>query len=154
MRIITEKITDRNEIRPYIIQADKPKFNDIFFETYAKLSSMTKFQPVFATVSYDNFQFMVDFEKSIADLYKHIKLIRNSNVIEMGIINTYSKSQPFMQKLQSLTEDLSYIANTHIKIIEREGSIFIYGVKPRTYLYYLKTTFDKGYPNIELIPIV
>ncbi len=154
MRIITEKITDRNEIRPYIIQADKKKFNSVFFDTYANLSSMTKFQPVFASVSYDNLQFMVDFESSIADLYKHIKLIRNSNVIEMGIINTYNKSQPSKQKLISLTEDLSYVSNTHVKIIEREGSIFIYGVKPRTYIYHMETNYDSGVPKIELKPIV
>jgi hypothetical protein len=155
MRILMEKLTDRKEIRPYIIQVEKENFNDIFFDVYAKLSSITKFQPVFAGISYDTLQFMVEFEKAIAHFYKHLKLIRNSNVIELGIINTYkSGDESTSPKLASLTQDMSYAADTHIKIIERQGAIFIYGIKPRTYLYHLQNVYEKGFPQFKLLPIV
>jgi hypothetical protein len=155
IRILMEKLTDRNEIRPYIIQVDSENFNDVFFDTYAKLSSLTKFQPVFAGISYDTLQFMVDFENAISHFYKHLKMIRNSNIIELGIINTNkSKDVSITQRVGSLTEDMSYAAETHLKIIERDGAIFIYGIKPRTGLYYLKNVYTKGYPQIKLIPIV
>jgi hypothetical protein len=150
-----EKLTDRNEIRPYIIQVESENFNDLFFDTYAKLSSLTKFQPVFAGVSYDTLQFMVDFEKSISHFYKHLKMIRNSNIVELGIINTYkAKDVSMSNKVGSLTEDMSYAADSHVKIIEKDGAILIYGIKPRTGLYYLKNVYNRGYPQIELLPIV
>ncbi len=37
---------------------------------------------------------MVDFEQAIAHFYKHLKMIRNSNIIELGIINT-NKSKDY-----------------------------------------------------------
>lgn len=150
VRILMEKLTDRNEIRPYIIQVESENFNDVFFDTYAKLSTVTKFQPILAGISYDTLQFMVDFEKAIAHFYKHLKMIRNSNIIEIGVIN----SKKTMGEGKDLTTDMSYAADTHLKIIERNGAIFIYGIKPRTYLYYLRTNYHNGYPQIELIPIV
>jgi KaiC/GvpD/RAD55 family RecA-like ATPase len=155
MRILMEKLTDRNEIRPYIILTEQNNFNDVFFDVYAKLSSNTKFQPVFAGISYDTLQFMVDFKSAISHFYRHLKMIRNSNVIELGIINTY-KSKDLLREGQvgSLTEDMSYAADTHIKIIERHGAILIFGIKPRTGLFYLKNTNEKGYPQVSLIPIV
>jgi KaiC/GvpD/RAD55 family RecA-like ATPase len=155
MRILMERLTDRNEIRPYIIQTDKETFNEVFFDVYAKLSSATKFQPVFAGVSYDTLQFMVDFKGAISHFYKHLKMIRNSNVIELGIINTYKTKDVRMDnQVGSLTEDMSYVADTHVKIIERSGAILIYGIKPRTCLYYMRNSYVDGYPQIKLIPIV
>ncbi len=38
VRILMEKLTDRNEIRPYILQVDSENFNEVFFDIYAKLS--------------------------------------------------------------------------------------------------------------------
>jgi KaiC/GvpD/RAD55 family RecA-like ATPase len=155
MRILIEKLTDRNEIRPYILQTDKENFNDTFFDVYTKLSSETKFQPVFAGVSYDTLQFMVDFKKAIAQFYLHLKMIRNSNIIELGIINTYKTKDVRMDsQIGSLTEDMSYTADTHFKIIEYNGAMFLYGIKPRTYIFYLQNTYEKGYPQVLLTPIV
>ena len=149
-----EKLSDRNEIRPYITQIDKENFNEIFFDTYAKLSSITKFQPVFAAISYNTLTFMVDFNKAISQFDQHITKIRNSNVIELGIINSTRSNINASSPLSTLTNDLSYVADTHLKIFEQNGAIFIYGIKPRTQLYYMENDFSLGFPQIKLIPIV
>ncbi len=154
MRILMEKLSDRNEIRPYITQIDKKNFNEVFFDTYAKLSSITKFQPVFATISYNTLTFMVDFNKAIRQFDQHITKIRNSNVIELGIINSTRSNINASSPLSTLTNDISYVADTHLKIFEQNGAIFIYGIKPRTQLYYMENDFSLGYPQIKLIPIV
>ncbi|MHA1794749.1 MAG: RAD55 family ATPase [Promethearchaeota archaeon] len=155
MKILQNQISDRKEIRPYIRQVDEENFNEVFFDTYSKLSSVSKFQPVFAGISYDNLQFMVDFNKTIGLFDKHLKLIRNSNVIELGIINSSRSGNSVSEEYNNLTADLSYIATTHIKIIEQHGAIMIYSIKPRNAsLFCIKTTFHKGYPQIELLPIV
>ena len=126
MKILQNQISDRKEIRPYIRQVDEENFNEVFFDTYSKLSSVSKFQPVFAGISYDNLQFMVDFNKTIGLFDKHLKLIRNSNVIELGIINSSRSGNSVSEEYNNLTADLSYIATTHIKIIEQHGAIKIY----------------------------
>lgn len=155
MKILQNQISDRKEIRPYIRQVDDENFNEVFFDTYSKLSSFSKFQPVFAGISYDNLQFMVDFNKTIGLFDKHLKLIRNSNVIELGIINSSRSETIAMEEYKTLTADLSYIATTHIKIIERHGAIILLSIKPRNaQLYCMKTIFEKGYPKIKLLPIV
>ncbi|MCF2141511.1 MAG: hypothetical protein K9W44_15760 [Candidatus Lokiarchaeota archaeon] len=155
MKILQNQISDRKEIRPYIRQVDDENFNEIFFDTYSKLSSISKFQPVFAGISYDNLQFMVDFNKTIGLFDKHLKLIRNSNVIELGIINSSKNEKNELEKYSTLTADLSYIASTHIKVIERHGTIMIFSIKPRnSSLFAMKTIYDKGFPQIELLPIV
>ncbi len=156
MRILQTQISDRKEIRPYIRLVDDESYNDIFFDTYSKLSSISKFQPVFAGISYDSLQFMVDFNKAMRDFENHLKLIRNSNVIELGIINSTPHGQTkIAQDLGALTTNLSYIASTHIKVIERNGSIFLYAIKPRSScLFAMSTNYDEGYPQIELLPVV
>ncbi|MHA1675528.1 MAG: gas vesicle protein GvpD P-loop domain-containing protein [Promethearchaeota archaeon] len=155
MKILQNQISDRKEIRPYIRQVEDQNFNSVFFDTYSKLSSISKFQPVFAGISYDNLQFMVDFNQAIGLFEKHLKLIRNSNVIELGIINSSKNESSGVEELGSLTTNLSYIASTHIKVIERHGAILLYSLKPRSSsLYAMKTVYKKGFPQIVLLPIV
>ncbi len=156
MRILQTQISDRKEIRPYIRLVDDDTYNDVFFDTYSKLSSSTKFQPVFAGISYDSIQFMVNFNNAMCKFEEHLKLIRNSNVIELGIINSSSSIESKLsQELGALTVNLSYVASTHIKIIEKHGTVLLYAIKPRSScLYAMRSHYDKGYPQIELLPIV
>lgn len=49
-------------------------------------------------------------------------------------------------------EYLSNLSNVHLKLKNIDGSIALYGVKPRTKIYVLQ--FDKSYPQFELIPLL
>ena len=80
-------------------------------------------------------------------------MIRNSNIIELGIINSNVGAHS-NEKFYSLTQDMSYVADTHFKIIERDGAVFLYGVKPRTALYYMKKTYEHGYPELKFLHVV
>ena len=155
LRILQTQISDRNEIRPYIRQTTEENFNDDFFSIYSKLSSSTKFQPVFAGISYDSLNFMVDFNRAMSRFEQHLKYVRNSNLIEVGIISSLIDDTKVSHQIALLNENLSYVASTHMKIIERHGSIFLYSIKPRSSsMYAIKTDYIKGYPQIDLLPIV
>jgi len=156
LRILQSQISDRNEIRPYIRQTTEENFNDDSFSIYSKLSSSTKFQPVFAGISYDSLNFMVDFNRAMSRFEQHLKYVRNSNLIEVGIINSMTDdTNKVSHQITLLNENLSYVASTHMKIIERHGSIFLYSIKPRSSsMYAIKTEYTKGYPQITLLPIV
>ena len=58
------------------------------------------------------------------------------------------------RQLGSFTQDLSYAADSHVKVIIRDGAVFLYGIKPRTILFHLVNDFSKGYPQVRLLPIV
>jgi KaiC/GvpD/RAD55 family RecA-like ATPase len=45
-------------------------------------------------------------------------------------------------------------ADYHLKVQNEGGSFLVYGIKPFTQEYAVRAEFDKGYPEITLIPIV
>lgn len=154
LRILQPKITDHSEIRPYIRLIPDGNYNKIFFNTYTKLSSISKFQPVFSGFTYDSYRFESNLQKNMASFQNHLRLIRNSNIIELGIINSHHEGQN-RPPTDTFNIDLSYVSSTHIKVIERYGSIFLYSIKPKSScLYEMRSSFTKGFPQIKLKPIL
>ncbi|HID26367.1 MAG TPA: hypothetical protein EYP22_00745 [Methanosarcinales archaeon] len=49
---------------------------------------------------------------------------------------------------------LADASNIHLKLEKHNGTIILYGEKPSTKLYVLEMNVQKGYPDIDLIPIV
>lgn len=49
---------------------------------------------------------------------------------------------------------LADASNIHLKLEKHNGTIVLYGEKPSTKLYVLEMNVQKGYPDIDLIPIV
>ncbi|MHA1734044.1 MAG: hypothetical protein ACTSU5_19050, partial [Promethearchaeota archaeon] len=158
LRILMERVSGRNEIRPYIVQVEKGSLPETFQNVYEELSSMTRFQPVFAGISYDSLSFQIDYQRSLKDFYKHLKVIKNSNLIELGIFNSSGeafagKGTPYGRQ-SSLITDISYLADTHVKITSHNGAILIYGVKPYSGTYHLSYDVSRGFPKVSLMPIV
>ena len=53
-----------------------------------------------------------------------------------------------------ITQRTVYLTDQHVRLIERNGCIFLYGVKPRTPLYALGCDISKGFPRASLKPVV
>jgi hypothetical protein len=49
---------------------------------------------------------------------------------------------------------LAAMADVHMKITEKYGSVLVYGVKPSTNLYVLEMDVSKGYPMPVLTPVI
>jgi len=56
--------------------------------------------------------------------------------------------------LEDITRSASNIATTHLRIFDREGSVLLYGVKPRTSLRALTVDVKKGLSSVEFTPMV
>lgn len=154
LRVLSERITNRHEIRPYIVQVEQDAYQDTFLDVYEGLSSLTRFQPVFAGIAYDSLSFQINYEKSIAEIYQHLKTIKNSNIIELGIFNSSTRAEKAHGPEKTLISDISYLADTHLKISSHNGAIIIQGVKPFSGAYNLSYTIDEGFPRVKLTPIV
>ncbi|RJS71812.1 MAG: hypothetical protein CW694_04405 [Candidatus Syntrophoarchaeum sp. WYZ-LMO15] len=55
---------------------------------------------------------------------------------------------------EEINKYLADISNIHLRLEALSGSVVIYGVKPRTELYYLRLDVSGGYPRVKLEPIV
>jgi len=156
LRILMEKISDRNDIRPYIVQVQDDNKHQKFLEIYEELSSLTRFQPVFAGITYDTLSFYSNFKGILSNFYDHLRLIKNLNIIELGLINSMEVSPSGERVIMppSLNQDISYVSDTHVKIISVDGAIMIYGVKPRTGLYAINYDISSGVPKLQLTPVV
>lgn len=53
-----------------------------------------------------------------------------------------------------LTSRVINIADIHLKMVERNGSVILYGLKPRTPLYVLERDVSMGYPVAKLAEVV
>ncbi|RLG32639.1 hypothetical protein DRN98_05010, partial [Methanosarcinales archaeon] len=55
---------------------------------------------------------------------------------------------------EEINRYLADISDMHLKLEALSGSIVIYGIKPRTELYYMSLDVSAGYPKVKLNPIV
>lgn len=56
--------------------------------------------------------------------------------------------------LDSVAGTASNIAAIHVRVFDRDGSILLYGAKPRTSLYALTVDAGKGLNSIQFTPMV
>jgi len=56
--------------------------------------------------------------------------------------------------LENVTQIASNLSDVHIKLIKKDGTLILYGIKPYTGLYGVTFDFSRGYPYPNLTPIV
>lgn len=154
LRVFMEQVSTRREIRPYVVLTSREKFMKDFVEMYDDLSSRTRFQPVFAGVVYDNLDFSSDYVRCVEAFYQHLKFIKNSNVVELGVFTSSGDaSARGNQQTTSLINDVAALADTHLKVTSVDGSVLLFGVKPYSEIYAIVYDSDDS-PKISLLPIV
>jgi len=56
--------------------------------------------------------------------------------------------------LERIVGTVSNVAATHLRLLDKDGSVLMYGVKPRTSLHAVTVDAEKGLSSTSLIPIV
>jgi len=56
--------------------------------------------------------------------------------------------------LENIVRTVTNVAATHLRLFDRDGSVLMYGVKPRTSLYAVTVDVEKGLESTSFIPIV
>jgi len=57
-------------------------------------------------------------------------------------------------RLERIVGTVSSVAATHLRILDKDGSVLMYGVKPRTSLYAVTVDAERGLSSTSFIPIV
>lgn len=118
-----------------------------------------------------DFELMVDLENSLAESTGHppLRLIGVDRIIHYhglgGAITLANLDVTRTRKLGSvtvwlsrgiypeLTRRLKPLASIHLKLVERHGCVLLYGIKPRTDLYFVELDESRGYLVSKLIPV-
>ncbi|VUT27676.1 MAG: GvpD protein [Candidatus Syntrophoarchaeum sp. GoM_oil] len=102
--------------------------------------------PVLNTVGFDVFDYIY---KSKDEILKLMSILARSTADASSLTIALGRDST-----ENINKYLADISNIHIKLEALSGSIVLYGVKPRTELYYLGIDVSAGYPRLTLEPIV
>lgn len=133
--------------RPYleILNGERPEANlRQYLRIGGKLRKKAR-RPVLWWVSLDHFVdiFGLDYaEKALSDL--SVNVIHNR---ELAVI----LAKP---GVENVVRTVANIAATHLRMFDRDGSILMYGVKPRTPLYAVTLDTEKGLSSTTFTPMV
>ena len=103
-------------------------------------------KPVLTTIGYDTLEYTYPKDTSILiqRMIEAAKRIRVSGDLRINIV------RPAMR----VTPHARYISDIHLKLIEADGSLCLYGLKPRTGMYNIEGDIEEGYSKTRLKPIV
>ncbi|MEM2896530.1 MAG: ATPase domain-containing protein [Candidatus Bathyarchaeia archaeon] len=85
--------------------------------------------------------------------YGSAQVLQNIDFLARDIRERKSARMNVVKPSMKTTEELSDMADVHLKLIEIDGSIFLYGIKPSTCAYNVEVNSRRGYPFIGLTPV-
>lgn len=116
---------------------------EIFWNVTSELRRNTT-KPVLTLVGFDTIEYIYGKREALKILGEDIMRIRNFGDVRLNII------RPSID----IADTLRAVARTHIKVVQINGALFLYGIKPKTPLYHTKLTKKEGVLKIKLVPIV
>lgn len=133
--------TDRSYI---LTDAESPKARAKIWEnTFCKLKEEIK-QPILDITSFSTLEYEIGGNTAIKEIGEGIKLIKDGGDLGIGILS------PGL----TMAQEVKNMADTHLKIIEMNGSYLLYGVKPKTQMYNASVDVSKGTPELKLSLII
>ena len=116
-----------------------------FWEQVSTFKAKTG-KPVLMTIGYDTLEYRYPRDSStlIQLMVEMAKKIRANGDLKINII------RPFLK----ITPHARYISDLHFNLVEVDGSLCLYGVKPRTCVYSVEVDVSSGFPQTKLRPII
>jgi hypothetical protein len=85
--------------------------------------------------------------------YGSEQVLKNIDLLARDIRERNSARINVVKASSKVIQELSDIADVHLKLIEVNDSVFLYGIKPSTCAYNLEVISKKGFPSIRLTPV-
>ncbi|MEM2634795.1 MAG: ATPase domain-containing protein [Nitrososphaerales archaeon] len=148
-RLLRIFVMERSEFepKPYLITYKGEKFKEDYtkyVEIEQELMKNTG-QPVLHIVGVDTLIDLYGVKGAIHAIRNQVTRIREMGGLGMALLKP---GYPTLAKI------LSALADVHLRITRRYGTILIYGIKPRTNIYALKMDISRGYPMPKLTQII
>ena len=101
-------------------------------------------KPILDYTGFDTLEYLRGDTIAIKDLLNAVAKTKITQDLGLGIIKPGLK----------LTQEIMNMADTYIKIVDINRCPCIYGIKPKTMVYAIVTDVNKGFPHVNLVPIV
>jgi len=146
-RSVEKHAGDSEQDKPYlaILKNEKPEDNLREYLQVGDKSRKETGKPVMWWVALDHFVDMLGIEyadRALSGLSTNV--IRHR---ELAVV----LAKP---GLKNMLRTVSNVAATHLRIFDKDGSVLMYGVKPRTALYAMTAEVEKGLSSTSFTPIV
>lgn len=133
--------------KPYLVtlKGESPEDNVLeYLQLGDRLRKETK-KPVLWWVSLDHF----------VDIFTRGHADKALSELSMNVIRHRELAVVLAKPgLESIVQTVSNVATTYLRIVDKDGSVLMYGVKPRTTLYALTVDPEKGLSSATFTPIV
>jgi KaiC/GvpD/RAD55 family RecA-like ATPase len=132
--------------KPYIMALGMRKKEEglrIWMDNLATLRG-SKEKPILDFTGFDTVEYLRGGEVAIRDLFSGVGRIKISEDLGIGI------TRPGL----NITQEIMNMADTYFKIIDLNRYPCIYGIKPKTHIFAIVPDESKGFPYIDLVPIV
>lgn len=141
------KIVDYGPVakkEPYMINLKGRDVEEDMEELWKRiLEEQVEARPTMSVVGFDTIEYIYGPEEGLRVLGLDVARVRNLGDVRINI------ARPSMRIIRQLSD----VADIHLRIDERDGVLFIYGVKPHTPLYGMEFASKEGRWEIELIPV-
>jgi len=133
---------------PYIIALRGRSIMDDYERFWEHISTFKAEtgKPVLGTIGYDTLEYTYPDNPAILiqQMVEMAKRVRVSGDLRINIVRPAMKITPHAR----------YISDIHLKLVEVDGSLCLYGLKPRTGIYNIEVDVKEGYPKTKLTPII
>jgi len=128
-----------------IIPANKDaiSLNQMLMRALMELSGMEN-KPVLQIIGTDTIEYIKGSENAIKDLFNTSNVLKSSKDIGLFVV----------RENQKLKDEIINISDYYISMKEIENVPFIYGTKPRTIYNALIVDKARGFPNVDLVPLL
>ncbi|WP_309492297.1 ATPase domain-containing protein [Candidatus Hecatella orcuttiae] len=131
---------------PYILKLKGESIEEdieTFWNGASQLREQTG-KPVLSVVGFDSLEYIYGREEGLKILGQDITLVRNLEDVRVNVI------RPTI----ALAEQLRAVSDLYFKVDEIDGALFMYGVKPKTPLYYFQVVTREGISGVKLTPMI
>jgi KaiC/GvpD/RAD55 family RecA-like ATPase len=132
--------------KPYIMALggkDKKEAMRIYQENIIALRGAEN-KPIIDYNGLDTVEYLMGGDVAIKDLLGAVAKTKISTDLGIGILKPGLK----------LTQEIMNMADTYIKIIDVDKCPCLYGIKPKTCIFAIVPDDKKGWPHVNLVPVV
>ena len=108
------------------------------------LEFLHKKEKSLSIIHHDSMEFIYGPELALKNIFSNISKLKNSDSVAIS----------FTKPGQKINPEIINISDYLFKLITRENGILLYGIKPKTVYFAIEIDRKKGFPNLNLIPMV
>jgi len=108
------------------------------------LEFLQKKEKSLSIIHHDSMEYIYGPELALRNIFSNISKLKNSDSVAIS----------FTKPGQKINPEIKNISDYLFKLITLENGIFLYGIKPKTVYFAIEIDRKKGFPNLNLIPIV